>query len=163
MSRLTRLAVLAVVAIGAAIRLSRCRPGVIIRPTTVCTVPASARRRRHTTRSRLAGLTVALLSVAVIVFAVYWAFQLTRQAGIPPAAGTARLLVTGSPFNTSDRFQLGLVTDHPETRYVEYDVVVGCNTKAKKALLMLSGNAQLPHPIWPQPAEDRFWCWCSAP
>jgi hypothetical protein len=62
---------------------------------------------------------LALFSVVAIVFAVYWAFQLTRDAGIPPAAGTARLLVPGNPFNPSDRFQLSLVTDQPETQYVE--------------------------------------------
>lgn len=149
MSRLTpaRLGVLVVVAVGLAVRLCR-RHSRAARTTTGCAAPQTsvASRRRRTTRFRLAGPALALLSVAAIVFAVYWAFQLTRQADIPPAAGTARLLVPGNPFDPADRFQVSLVSDQPETRYVEYHVTAGCNTKAKDALLMLSGNARLLHP-----------------
>lgn len=87
-----------------------------------------------------------MVSVIGIVLAIYWAFQLTRQVGVPSATGTASLLVTGNPFDPSDRFQLRLVTDRPETQYVEYQVIVGCNTKAKDALLILSGNARLLQP-----------------
>lgn len=108
--------------------------------------PAGDEKPRHSRRFRFAGPVVALVSIVAIVFAVYWAFQLTRQADIPPDAGAARLLVTGNPFSPTDRFQLGLVTDHPESGYVEYHVGAGCNAKAKNALLMLSGDARLSHP-----------------
>jgi hypothetical protein len=97
-------------------------------------------------RRRLVGPSLGIVSILVIVLAVYSAFQLTRQVGVPPAAGTASLLVTGNPFSPTDRFQLHLVTDDPETQYVEYQVIVGCNTKVKDALLMLSGNARLLQP-----------------
>lgn len=113
-----------------------------------CTAPAATEptQRKRSTRFRWAGPALALVSAAAIVLAVYWAFQLTRQADIPPNAGAAQLLVTGNPYSPSDKFQLGLVADHPESRYIEYQIGAGCNARAKNALLMLSGNARLSHP-----------------
>lgn len=97
--------------------------------------------RRH----RITGPIIVFISTGIIVLLVYWAFQLTQQAPAPVTAGSASLLVTGNPFTPADSFQLGLVSNDPTTKYVEYHIVAGCNTRSKAALLMLSGNAQLSH------------------
>jgi hypothetical protein len=84
--------------------------------------------------------------MVTIAAAVYAAFQLSRQPGSPPPAGSARLLVPGNPFNPADRFQLMLVLAQPGAGYAEYHVVAGCGTTARHVLLLLAGDARLIHP-----------------
>jgi len=97
-------------------------------------------------RRRYAGLGLALLSLLGIAAAVYGAFQVTRRPGIPAAAGTARLLEPGSPYNPANRFQFMLVLNEPAETYAEYHIVAGCDTTTRHVLLMLSGDARLARP-----------------
>jgi hypothetical protein len=140
----TRVGLFSLMLVGAALRAC-CQRSIEFK-CDAPTLHAEIRPGQSARRYRISGPIIALLSVAVIVFAVYWAFQLTQQAAIPEAAGSARLLVTGNPFSPSDRFQLGLVTDDPQSLYIEYHIVAGCNSKSKESILMLSGNARLLHP-----------------
>lgn len=94
-------------------------------------------------RYRIANLVIVIASTGIIVLLVYWASQLTQQAPVPVAAGTANILVPGNPLSTAGRFELGLVSDDPASRYVEYHISAGCNFRSGSVLLMLSGNARL--------------------
>ncbi len=60
------------------------------------------------------------------------------------APALARLLVpTRSLTVAASEFQLQLVMQRPDQRYIEYHVTAGCNGHASHVLLMLSGNARL--------------------
>jgi hypothetical protein len=126
-----------------AIRAILRRSGQKVRPVPERHIEKN--RSSHGRRYRVAGLAILLFSSGIIVSLVYWAFQLTQPAPIPAMAGAANLLVPGNPFSPSDRFQLGLVSDDPTSRYVEYHIVAGCNSQAKTAILLLSGNARISH------------------
>jgi len=128
-------------AAGAVLRAYRHRAAQTVRVAPV--KRAEGNQVYHGMRYRITGLIIVFASTGIIVFLVYWAFQLTRQAPVPVAAGTANLLVPGNPFSPSDRFQLGLVSDDPTSRYVEYHIMAGCNSRSKTVLLMLSGNTRL--------------------
>jgi len=131
-------------AAGAALRVFRRKVASTERPEPAAKMVDKNRAQRER-RHRITGLMIVFFSTGIIVLLVYWAFQLTQQAPAPAAGGTASLLVTGNPFTPADKFQLGLVSDDPTSRYAEYHIVTGCNSKSKTALLMLSGNARLSH------------------
>jgi hypothetical protein len=132
-------------AAGAALRAFRRKAVPTKQPATATPKKVNKNRGRQGRRHRITELIIVFFSTGIIVLLIYWAFQLTQQAPAPAAGGTASLLVTGNPFTPADKFQLGLVSDDPTTKYVEYHIVTGCNSKSKTALLMLSGNARLSH------------------
>jgi hypothetical protein len=142
-----RFGVLALVALASALRRCgwrACAPrSAVLRETST---NADIHPRKSRSRLRRARPTLAFISVIAIILAVLFAFQLTRQPNASPEVGSAHLLVPGNPFYPSDRFRLQLVMNEPGSRYVEYHIVEGCSTRARRALLMLSGDARLLHP-----------------
>ena len=94
-------------------------------------------------RFRVLGPAHAVAGLGGIVAALHAASLVSVGPPAPAAAGTARLFVSGPAITRPDGFQLGLVMNYPDQRYIEYHVETGCDTQAREELLVLSGNARL--------------------